>query len=132
MGVFVRFQSPHPDDSGVHLGVFRLLNVLGWNGELSDEDDAYRQRQNEWFENAFPDPSTVDSAAYACDGKPGATAWFKAETPEHLVQALRRHLEILDEHGVAWERLESSDPGRIVYEDEWQVIVRPSTKPNTA
>jgi hypothetical protein len=132
MEVFVRFQSPHLDDSGVHLGVFRLLNVVGWNGELSDEDEAYRQRQNEWFENAFPDPSTVDGAAYACDGKPGATAWFKAETSEHLVQALRRHLEILDKHGVPWERLESSDPGRIVYEDEWQVIVRPSTKPNTA
>jgi|1186.fasta_scaffold1229093_1 hypothetical protein len=121
---FVRFQSPRPDGLGVHVGVFRLLNTLGWNGELSDEEETYRQRQNAWFENTFPDPSTVDVAAY--ESSPGATAWFKAETAQHLIVGLHRHVEILDRYGIPWERVESSDPGRIVYEDEWQVVVAPT------
>ena len=32
---------------------------------------------------------------------------------DHLVEATRGHLDILDAHDVAWERVESEDPGRV-------------------
>jgi hypothetical protein len=52
-------------------------------------------------------------------------AWFNVPAADHLVQATRGHLDILDAYGVAWECVESDDPGRVVYEDEHQVVAVP-------
>lgn len=51
-------------------------------------------------------------------------AWFKA-TAGHLIERVDGYLEILAAHEVACERVESTDPGRVVYEDEVQVVVVP-------
>lgn len=45
-----------------------------------------------------------------------------------MTDRLRPLLSILDSNGVAWERSVSDDPGRIVYEDHWQVGVIPSSR----
>ena len=125
MSRFVRFQSPEPSSRGIHVGVFGLVNVLGRGGGLSAADEDYRVRTNRWFDDAYPDPSTVDPLVYDRAVNPEAVAWFKLPAASHLVEATRGHLDILDRHGVAWERVESDDPGRVVYEDEHQVVVVP-------
>lgn len=51
-------------------------------------------------------------------------AWFKT-TSVHLIERVPGYLAILDSHGVRWRRLESDDPGRVVYEDGDQVVVVP-------
>lgn len=55
---------------------------------------------------------------------PGAVAWFKG-TATHLLDRIPDYLALLAAHGVPCERLESADPGRVVYEDEHQVVVVP-------
>lgn len=125
MSRFVRFQHVEPSARGIHVGVFGLVNVLGRGGGLSDVDEAYRVRMNRWFDAAYTDPSTVDPRVYDREVNPLAVAWFKVPAADHLVEATRGHLEILDRHGVAWERVESEDPGRVVYEDDHQVVVVP-------
>ena len=122
---FVRFQGVEPSDRGIHVGVFGLVNVLGRGGSLDEVDEAYRVRMNRWFDDAYTDPSTVDPSVYDRAVNPRAVAWFKVPAADHLVAATRGHLEILGRHGVAWERVESADPGRVVYEDEHQVVVVP-------
>jgi hypothetical protein len=122
---FVRFQDVEVSDRGIHVGVFGLVNVLGRGGDLGEVDEAYRVRMNRWFDDAYTDPSTVEPETYDRRVNPQAVAWFKVPAADHLVEATRGHLEILDRHGVVWERVDSDDPGRVVYEDAHQVVVVP-------
>jgi hypothetical protein len=55
---------------------------------------------------------------------PGAVAWFKLPAVE-LIAKTALYWELLDTRQVAWERFETADPGRVVHEDEVQVIAVP-------
>jgi hypothetical protein len=122
---FVRFQSPQVSERGIRVGVFGLVNLLGKHGRLTSEDEQLRTTRNRWFDDAYRDPSTVDPTVYDRAVNPGAVAWFKQDAAAHLIAATLEHCTILDRYEVAWERVESDDPGRIVYEDPHQVVVVP-------
>jgi len=81
-------------------------------------------RGNDWYNAAYPCPSATQPTVYDRQLNPGATAWFKASAA-HLLARIPRYLEILSAHGVACVRVESGDPGRVLYEDAVQVIVVP-------
>lgn len=121
---YIRFQSPVPGPRGIPLGVFGLTNLLGRSGALNPEQHRAWRAGNDWFDEAYPDPCTTDPTVYDHAVHPGATAWFKA-TAIHLLARVPPYLEILASHGVACERVESTDPGRVIYEDEVQVVVVP-------
>lgn len=61
---------------------------------------------------------------YDPDVNPGAVAWFKG-TATHLLDRIPGYLALLAAHGVPCERLESADPGKVVYEDDVQIVVVP-------
>lgn len=44
---------------------------------------------------------------------------------QHLIGRVDGYLEILAAHGIDCVRVESTDPGRIIYEDEDQVVTVP-------
>jgi hypothetical protein len=121
---YVRYQSAEPNARGIFPGVFMLVNVLGKGGQLTAEQESFRRRSNDWYDAAYPDPMTVDSTVYDRAINPGAAAWFKVRSA-HLVDRVAGYLAILDAHGVEWRRLESDDPGRVIYEDVDQVVVVP-------
>jgi hypothetical protein len=56
---------------------------------------------------------------------PGAVAWFTSSAT-HLISPVRGYLALLDRYGVPWERVQSERPGRVVYEDDVQVVAIPS------
>ncbi|MFF4197503.1 hypothetical protein [Nonomuraea sp. NPDC001831] len=122
--MFVRFQSPAPNGRGTYPGVFGLVNSLAEQGLLSDEEEAFRRENNAWYEANFTDPATVDPDVYRRDVNPAAAAWFKASATR-LIERVPGYLAILAVHDVECVRLESADPGRIVYEDDDQVVVVP-------
>ncbi|MFJ8820866.1 hypothetical protein ACIREE_03695 [Streptomyces sp. NPDC102467] len=121
---YIRFQVATPDAHGHFKGVFGLLNNLGRQGRLSAEQESFRRANNSWYDAAYTDPSTVDPSVYDPAVNPGATAWFKPSAT-HLVERLDGYLEILDAHGVPWRKATSTDPGRVVYEDDVQIVVVP-------
>lgn len=120
----MRFQAVEPSASGNLTGVFGLVNGLWRAGRLTKEQESFRRDSNDWYNAAYTDPSTVDPTVYDRKVNPGAAAWFKTTSP-HLLDRVTGYLAILDAHGVRWCRLESDDPGRIVYEDAVQVVVVP-------
>lgn len=122
--VYIRFQSPAPGRRGVHIGVFGLTNSLGRAGALTDDEHRAWRLGNDWFNAAYPDPSATRPDVYDEHVHPRATAWFK-DSATHLLERLPPYLEILAAHGVACVRVESADPGRIVYEDDVEVVVVP-------
>ncbi|MFG2589394.1 hypothetical protein [Streptomyces sp. NPDC048438] len=121
---YVRFQSPHRNGRGHFTGVFGLVNTLAREGRLSDEQESFRRSNNRWYDAAYTDPSTVDPTVYDDEVNPGAAAWFKPSAA-HLLARIPGYLEILAAHGVDCRVLRSVDPGRVVYEDDVQVVVVP-------
>ncbi|MGW8378218.1 hypothetical protein [Streptomyces sp. ODS28] len=123
---YVRFESPHRNSRGTFTGVFGLVNRLAKEGRLSEEQERFRRVNNDWYDAAYTDPSTVDPDVYDEETNPGAAAWFKP-TATHLLERVPGYLEILRAHGVECRMVRSADPGRLVYEDEVQVVVVPRT-----
>lgn len=122
--MYIRFQSPHPGKRGVHTGVFGLANGLGRSGALTAEEHAAWRAGNDWYNAAYPDPTTSDPSVYDQSINPQATAWFKS-TARHLLERIPEYLEILQAHGVECQRVDSGAPGRIIYEDDVQIVVVP-------
>ena len=123
---FVLFRSPHPNSHGVRVGVFALANGLARSGALSAAEHERWRRGNAWFEAAYADPTLTAPAAYDRAANPGAVAWFRASA-SGLITRTALYTELLDAHGVPWERVETDDPGRVVFEDAVQVIAVPWT-----
>ncbi|MES9510437.1 hypothetical protein ABWJ92_29165 [Streptomyces sp. NPDC000609] len=121
---YVRFQSPHRNKRGHFTGVFGLINTLAREGKLSEEQELFRRTNNSWYNAAYTDPSTVDPGIYDHEINPGAAAWFKPSA-EHLLARIPGYLEILAAHGVDCRLLRSTDPGRVIYEDDVQIAVVP-------
>ncbi|MFH9296899.1 hypothetical protein [Streptomyces sp. NPDC017520] len=130
---YVRFQSTVRSPRGHFPGIFALANGLAREGRLTEEQHRFWRAANDWYDAAYTDPSRIDPTVYDPGVNPGAVAWFKG-TAAHLLDRIPGYLALLTAHGVPCVRLESADPGRIVYEDEHQVVVVPrsgSTRPAT-
>ncbi len=119
---FVRFQSPEINRHGLHTGVFGLTNVLGKRGALTADDYQWWRESNAWCEATYTDPSTIDPQVYDKAINPRATAWFKT-TAHHLLARVEGYLELLSRYGVECRPMFFDCPGRVVYEDEVQVVV---------
>ncbi|MEV3938642.1 hypothetical protein AB0K52_22040 [Glycomyces sp. NPDC049804] len=123
---YVRFQSMHRNQRGYFIEVFGLINTLAKQGKLTDEQESFRRSSNSWYNAAYRDPSTVGPSVYDHDVNAGAAAWFKS-LATHLIERVSGYLEILA-HGVECEAVRSADPGRVICEDEVQVVVVPHSE----
>lgn len=123
---YIRFRSKYPNRHGHHVGIFGLVNVLGRNGMLTPEEELFRRENNDWYDAAYPDPYRDGYLVPAAD--PRAFSWFRP-TSTALIERVRGYLAILDAHNVAWEEVRTTDPGTIVYSDEYQVVAVPTVNP---
>ncbi|SEL47877.1 hypothetical protein [Streptacidiphilus jiangxiensis] len=121
---FFRFQATVPNARGRHPGVFALANGLGREGRFDGDQHRAWREGNDWYDANLTNPSTVDPSVYDRSVHPDATAWFKSTAGEAL-DRVAGYLDLLSAHGVGCERLESTDPGTVVYEDAHQVVVVP-------
>ncbi|MET9350884.1 hypothetical protein [Streptomyces termitum] len=119
---YVRFEGVVRHERGHFPGVFVLANELAAQGRLTEEQYRFWRANNDWYDARYPNPTHVDPSVYDPREHPGAVAWFKTSAQE-LIARVDGYLELLAAHGVVCRRRESSDPGRILYEDEYQVVV---------
>ncbi|WP_081416345.1 hypothetical protein [Arthrobacter castelli] len=123
---FVRYQASSANHRGTFPGIFGLANGLAHDGRLSEADFTWWRNANDWCNTAYPDPSTSDPSIYDRTVNPTAQAWFKVATPApHLLAKVDGYLSLLHRYGVECERVASDDPGTILYEDEFQIVVVP-------
>ncbi|MFE3546257.1 hypothetical protein ACFXK0_25125 [Nocardia sp. NPDC059177] len=123
--LYVRFQAAEPNRHGHFPGVFALVNGLSSEGRLSVEQERFRRSGNDWFTDHLVNPYEVDRQVYDRDRHPAAAAWFKT-TALPMIDRVSGYLDILDMHGIGWERLDSDTPGVILYEDPQQVVAVPT------
>lgn len=129
MNVFVRFQSVVPNRHGRFPGVFALANGLGASGRLSAEDQAWLRTSNTRAHEIYTDPSTVERECYDPLSNPWARSWFRSSAGE-LLTFTSGYLDLLDRYGVGWAELRTRVPGRVVYEDDVQVVAVPPVYPD--
>ena len=119
--MFLRFHSAVPNGRGSFPGIFALANGLRDSGQLEDADAEWVDRQNAHGDRAYTDPSTVDSSCYDPAVNAGARSWFKEEATD-LLRMARRYTLLLVRYEAPWVELRTDHPGRIVYEDQVQVV----------
>jgi hypothetical protein len=122
MGVFQRFHADYVGRTGVSVGIFVAVDHLRRTGRLSEEEIVLYAVVDDWFQENLPNPPFYD------DGNSiGAVTWFR-HASEGMTDRLRPLLSILDSKGVAWNQSFSDNPGQVIYEDQWQVGVIPSSR----
>ena len=119
---YVRFEAPEPNSCGFRTGVFGPANGLAHSKGLSVEDWAWWRVNNDWFNDAYIDPGSIDATLF---DHAAATCWFK-ESALHLLERIPGYLDLLTRYGVAWVERRSQNPGQILYDDEAQIVVVPS------
>lgn len=124
--MFLRFQSAVPNGRGTYPGIFAMTNGLRDADLLADDDVEWVRRQNAHGDRSYTDPSTVVADCYDATVNPGARSWFKDDAGDLLLMA-RRYTRLLDRYEIPWVELRSERPGRIVYEDQVQVVAVPFT-----
>ena len=96
----------------------------GVRGRLTEVEERFRREGNAWFTINCTDPAKAVPDLYSHTTNPGATSWFK-RSAVHLLERVEGYLELLHLHGVDYEVVRLARPGRIIYEDDDQIVVVP-------
>ncbi len=117
---FVRLQATYRGALGVEVGVFVAVDHLRRADRLTEEEEELYFEIDDWFEAELANPPFYE------DGNTiGAVTWFKRAASAEMLMRLTPLCDILDRYSVPWVTAETSDPGTVIYEDEFQVGVIP-------
>jgi hypothetical protein len=108
------YASPYTDQPyGIFIAVWHLVR----DGKVSEEDEAAYWKARAWFGSTLPIPP------YYEQGNPEkAITWFKESAMSgEIVKELSIYQDIASRYGTAIELISTKTPGRIIYEDEYQV-----------
>jgi ribosomal protein S18 acetylase RimI-like enzyme len=111
--------------TGMPVGIFAAVHRLQEAGLLTDKERAvYHEIDQVWFQENLPNPPFYD------DDKPGKPiTWFKTATTGYMIEKLKPLMGMLEKYGKPYDNVYTNFPGRIVYEDEWQVAVYSDNAP---
>lgn len=106
--------------TGKPVGIFTAVWRLEQAGVLTDDEKAiYHEINDVWFQENLPNPPFYD------DDKPGKPiTWFKTSASGFMIEKLQPLMDMLEKYSLPYDIVYTNFPGRIVYEDEWQVAVR--------
>ena len=111
--------------TGMPVGIFAAVHRLQEAGLLTDDEKAvYHDIDQVWFQENLPNPPFYD------DDKPRKPiTWFKAATTGFMLEKLQPLMNMMEKYGKPYDMIYTNFPGRIVYEDEWQVAVYSDNAP---
>ncbi len=98
-------------------GVFSMCLQLIQNDAMEEEDADLYKEIDKWFaENLpFPDP---------CKKQEKVVCFFKTENSEEMMKMIRPALWLLEKYHHPYYLVFTNTPGEIIYEDQYQVVVR--------
>jgi hypothetical protein len=119
--MFVRFVVGAESQNAAWLtGVITEARLLRDRGELYSYESERLEAILDWFNEHLPCPP-FEKMLRSGEWTPNAVAWFRPEAKEP-VGRMWDIVAILREHGVAIRLITTDNPGKIVYEDAYQVV----------
>jgi hypothetical protein len=116
--MFVRFVVGEENEDHRQLtGVITEARLLRDKGELEPYQGEWLEEAYEWLNENLPCPPFSSS-----DWPKGVVAWFKDKAGEPISKVWEI-VTLLREHNAPVRVLRSKNPGKIFYEDEYQVVV---------
>jgi hypothetical protein len=105
--------------TGQPRGIFALVHHIQEAGKLTNDEKAtYYEIDQVWFQENLPNPPFYD------DDKPGKPiTYFKTEAAGFMMEKLQPLMDMCEKYNVSYDIVYTNFPGRIVYEDDWQVAV---------
>ena len=105
--------------TGKPCGIFAAVHRLQRDGKLNEEEkNMYYDIDQVWFQENLPNPPFYD------DDNPGKPiTWFKTDTTAHMLEKLQPLMDMMDKNNMPYDVVYTNFPGKIVYEDEYQIAV---------
>lgn len=115
--MYVRFVvGTNREAPGSQAGVVTELRMLRDDGGLADYEVDHINELFGWINDELPCPPFKESR-WSKD----AICWFK-DSAQDVISRIRDMIAILEIHGRPVRMIVTKDPGRILYEDPYQVV----------
>lgn len=124
--MFLRYRAQFYDASqdSIRFGVFWAADYLKNHGTLAKEDRARLEQLIHWFDHELPIPEYYQDEKNRKAEK-AATSWFK-DSAQQCIRNMNELTHLLEQHQVVIERIHAKKlPGKIIYEDDYQVTILP-------
>ena len=117
---YVRIQGQELAENTMYAkGVFSMCWQLIQNDVMEEEDaDLYREIDS-WFNDTLPFPPQ-------CKRQEKVVCFFKTENADEMLKMIRPALWLLDKYHHPYYAVYTNTPGEIVYEDQYQIVVKVS------
>jgi hypothetical protein len=118
--MLIRFATLASDpDSGHTSGILVAAHSLRDEGDLTSAEHEELRLLLAWFTQNLPVPKMLVNTEHR-----RAISWFKPTATEAIRRMwdLKRLMEV---HGHHVNVLRCSEPGSVLYQDEWQVVAKP-------
>ena len=116
--MFLRFVVGGDDEHHKLLsGLITEARLLRDAGVLTDYECENLENIYEWFNNSLPCPP-FETAGWPRD----AVSWFK-DSAKDPIKKMRELSVLLESHGLLVRTLRSERLGKVLYEDEYQIVV---------
>lgn len=116
--VFIRFVvGGDAEDHRQLTGLVTEARLLRDRGELSEDEEALLQVVYDWLNKQLPCPP-FQSAGWSRN----AVAWFK-DSATDAIRQMRILAALLELHAQPVRMLRSDNPGKVLYEDSFQIVV---------
>ena len=116
--MFIRFVVGTDDESHrMQTGVITEARILRDENKLHSYEEVWLEDIYDWFNLHLPQPP-FSAGKFSTE----AVAWFKADSAE-FISRMWDIVAIIEGHDVPVRVLRSPNPGKVVYEDEYQVLV---------
>ena len=122
--MFLRFVVGGDDENHRLLnGLVTEARLLREKGELAAHEEEQLERTYAWLNKHLPCPP-FSSAGWSHD----AVCWFK-DSAAQSIEKMRELAFLLESHGRLVRVLLSKNPGKVLYEDAFQVVVEEWKRP---
>lgn len=118
--MLIRFATLEIDRDSTHsCGVLVAGHTLRDEGTLTRQEHDELRHMLSWFNENLHVPAVLAQSEHR-----RAISWFKP-TAEDAIRRMWQLKSLLELHGLNVKVLRTTEPGSVIYEDDWQVIAKP-------
>lgn len=115
---YVRIQGRELAENTMYAkGIFSMCWQLIQNDVMEEEDIGLFKEIDSWFAENLPWPDP-------CKRREKVVCFFKTENTEEMMKMIRPALWLLERYHHPYFLVYTNDPGEIIYEDKYQVVVK--------